>query len=109
REEVVGQPPVGRLAGVVEPVRTWTDLGHQPVHPRLHQRELVEGQLTFAVGDDVCVVGAHELGSRNTLWFAACARGRTIIESMLTFHGRVAIHAMQSAMSSATSGPGTPE
>src|SRR5215213_3967236 len=46
--------------------------------------------------------------SRATLCCAAWASGRTTIRSMFTWCGRVTAQAMQSAMSSATSGSRTP-
>jgi hypothetical protein len=46
--------------------------------------------------------------SRATLCWAAWARGRTTSRSTLTWCGRVTVHAMQSATSSATSGSRTP-
>ena len=63
-----------------------------------------------------CLVGDHRRRSRPacqpktrwTLCWAACARGRTVIRSMLTWEGLVATQATQSAMSCEVSGWATP-
>lgn len=49
---------------------------------------------------------AQEL--RATTVFDACARGRMVSESMFTWCGRVTVHTIASATSSASSGSATP-
>lgn len=52
--------------------------------------------------------GTQAQASRATNVFDACARGRMMSESMFTWCGRVSVHTIASATSSASSGSATP-
>ena len=83
--------------------------------PDLLLEKLLAEAVNYQSGIDVVAApvaapwGRGPVGQpRNTLYCAACARGRMVIRSRLTCAGRVAMNEMVSATSSAVRGSSTP-